>query len=161
MQLSLVRLNGRLQVLLVGLIMTNDSKISVDMKSRSALRLNILVSLFLIASGCSSRPKMMIGKTAPPTFTMSGTNQANLFQVSDGENVIWKIYPRNKRFQLWEFATIIYGDVPSNCEQVIPTDRAAPPLVEGKTYQATVVISDDDALRVSFSIEDGRIVEHR
>lgn len=121
----------------------------------------VLLSLFLIASGCSPRPKMIIGKTAPPTFTMSGSNQANLFQVSDDEKVIWKIYPRNKRFQLSEFATIIYGEVPQSCEQVIPTDGAAPPLVEGKTYQATVVISDDDALRVSFSIEDGKIIEHR
>ena len=129
------------------------------MKSTSTLGLNILAALLLIASGCS-RPQMTIGKTAPPTFTMSGTNQANLFQVSVDGNVVWKIHPKPTRFELSEFGTITYGQVPPSCEQVIPMGQPAPPLLEGKTYQAPAVISDHDALRASFSVEDGRIVEH-
>jgi len=130
------------------------------MKSTSTLGLNILVVLLLIASGCS-RPQMTIGKTAPPTFTMSGSNQANLFQVSVDGNVVWKIYPKPKQFKLSEFGTITYGQVPPSCEQVIPTGQPAPPLLEGRTYEATAVISDNDALRASFSVENGRIVEHK
>lgn len=129
------------------------------MTAGKILGLGILLGLVLTISGCS-RPTMTLGKTAPPTFTMSGTNQVTLFQVSVDGNVIWKIYPKGNQFKLSDFGTISYGQVPPSCEQIIPKDQPAPALVEGKTYLATVVISDADALRTSFSIANGTIVAH-
>src|SRR5215208_3101638 len=98
---------------------------------KNTLGFSLLLGVLMMTSGCS-RPQMTIGKTTPPTFTMSGMNQANLFQVSVDGNVIWKIYPKEKRFKLSEFGTIVYGQVPPSCEQVIPKDQPAPPLLEGK-----------------------------
>jgi hypothetical protein len=114
---------------------------------------------FLISVAACSSPKMTLGKAVPPSFTLSGNNQINAFQVSDGENVIWKIYPKANQFRLSELGTIIYGQTPASCEQVIPEGQPASALVEGKIYHATAVILDDDALRVSFEIKDGKVVE--
>src|SRR5215203_4690228 len=127
------------------------------MKPQNICRAVITLGLFLTITGCSS-PKITIGETAPPAFTMSGNNQANLFQVSDGENVIWKIYPKANRFKLSEFGAIVYGQVPASCEQAIPKDQPPPALVEGKIYQGVAVISDAEALRVTFEIKDGTVI---
>lgn len=128
------------------------------MKIPNICRAVVTLALLLILTGCSSH-KMEVGENVPPTFTMSGNNSANLFQVTDGENVIWKIYPKASQFKLSEFGTIVYGQVPASCEQVIPKGEPPPPLVEGKTYQAVAVISDADALRVSFEIKDGKVIK--
>lgn len=128
------------------------------MKLPNICRAVIALGLLLSMMGCSS-PKMTVGETAPPSFTMSGNNAANLFQVSDGENVIWKIYPKANQFKLSEFGTIVYGQVPAACEQVIPKGQPPPPLMEGKTYTAVAVISDADAVRVRFEIKDGKVTK--
>jgi hypothetical protein len=81
------------------------------------------------------------------------------FHVADPSGVVWRLYPRRKGVTLDDISTIKYGEVPSNCYQEALSNSTTPPtLVEGTPYYAVAAIFDSDAVRLRFTIRDGKVI---
>jgi hypothetical protein len=111
------------------------------------LLLIAICTFSLIACELDTRVKITDSKV-PPTFTLSGNGQLELFIVvgpysnlaeleasKSDVQVIWKVSPGgHDRRAVGDLPQITYGQVPSGFIQFTPTSGAPPPLEEGKFY---------------------------
>jgi hypothetical protein len=131
-----------------------------------------LVATLILAAAFSSLScsglRVHVGKTAPPDFTFTAGQFAECcthfyrFFVfdEDAQTPIWEIVAKRTVERSEARAlTIHYGKVPDGFEQKVPASGQAPPLIEGKHYEAVAHGSYVPGARVRFMIENDKIVE--
>ena len=112
---------------------------------------------------------------SPPTFQLSGNGYQNFLGVSEltPEEIVpaaqrpyvesptlWEIWPiEGTEAKADNWPPIKYGEVPPGFYQKIPQSGKAPPLQEGKMYEAGGPASNANGGSIWFKIENGKSVE--
>ena len=102
----------------------------------------------------------------PPTFKLAGSGRLIFFLVYEpvpgkpllDDPVMWEIRPTEENL-ISILPPITYGVVPPGFRQLTHREDQAPPLVEGKVYQAGGPAFDANGGSIRFTIKDGRPIE--
>ena len=143
----------------------------------TTLRLTGLMLLVFSASSCGEGLVISMDEKIPPSFKYKGNRWAecctnlNFFVVSEEvgsgsvgpesekPKYVWWIWPKEgKNGEYFNLPAFTYGIVPEGWRQTIPEQGAAPPLIEGKTYQAGGNFHSGQDAHLRFTIRNGKAV---
>ncbi len=137
----------------------------------SKYSLTIVVLLLIAFPTCERDTNLTLQGGNPPTFKMSGSGRLAMLRMhgpkqrevqSETALIVWEIGPEQGRLNgklVEDLGSIKYGEIPAGYVQRYPEKGAAPPLLEGASYDVFIDTINANGARTYFTIRDGKVVE--